>query len=111
MLVFIGALLGGIILILRELFPFLQAQKTGVIRTRGHTRKQVLRAEEPDRFKALCRNRTDGMVVGAMVIGFGVAWALVGLFALILILPIGAVMTAMSKRSTKKARVVSEEFS
>ena len=101
----------GLVLILRELIPFLQSQRTGVVHSRGHNRKRVLRAEEPLRFKALLRNRTDGMIIGLMVIGMGVAWRFVGLFALLLILPIGALMTAMSKRSTKKARVVSEEFS
>lgn len=110
MFVMIGACLGGIYLILRDLFPWLEAQRTGVLKTRGYTPKRVLRSEEPDRFKAYLRNRVDGMIIGLLAIGFGICWTFFGLFALILIVPIGAIMTMMNNRGKKKAKVVADEF-
>jgi len=111
MFVSIGAILGGLFLLLRDLLPYMAAQRTGVIRTLGHSRKPVLRTEEPGRFDALCRNRADGAITGAMVIAVGLVWAFIGLLALILILPFWAIMAARAKRSKKSAAKVSEEFS
>ena len=45
----------GLFFILRELIPLLNARRTGVIHTRGHSRKRVERAAEPGRFEGLCR--------------------------------------------------------
>jgi hypothetical protein len=111
MFVLIGSCLAGIYLILRDLFPYLKAQSTGVIETTGYKRRRILRSEEPGRFQTLCRNRIDGMIIGLLAVGFGIGWALFGLLALILILPIGAIITMIAKRSTKNAKRVSEEFS
>lgn len=95
MYVAIGASLAGIYLILKDLFPYLEAQSTGVLHTRGHNRRRVLRAEEPDRFRVLLKNRTNGMLIGLMAVGFGVLWAFLGLLALIALIPIGLGMTAL----------------
>ncbi|RZJ02750.1 MAG: ABC transporter ATP-binding protein [Brevundimonas sp.] len=109
-MIFVAACLGGLFLILRDLFPWLEAKRSGVLKTRGYSPKRVLRSEDPERFKGYLRNRVDGMVIGLLAIGFGIGWVLFGLFALILIVPIGAIMTAMNRRGKKKARVVADEF-
>ena len=57
MFVVLGASLAGLYLILRDLFPWMEAQRSGVLRTRGHNPRRVLRSEEPERFRALLRNR------------------------------------------------------
>lgn len=101
MFVFIGACLAGFYLILRDLLPYLDAKASGAIRTRGHSRKKVLRSEEPERFKGLLRNRVDGMLIGLLACAFGVLWVFFGLFALLALFPIGAIMTAISRRSKK----------
>ena len=110
MFVVFGASLAGLYLILRDLFPWLEAQRSGVLRTRGYNRKRVLRAEDHERFRALLRNRVDGMIIGLLAVGVGICWAFFGLFALILIFPIAAIMTGMSKRGKTKAKVVADEF-
>lgn len=107
----IGICVGGIYLILRDLFPYLKARSTGVAYTRGYKPRRVSREDEPGRYNTLCRDRTDGMIIGSLTILFGIGWPFVGPFALIMLLPIGAVMTAMSKRSKNTARGVSEECS
>jgi hypothetical protein len=91
----------GLYLILRDLLPYLEALRTGVLKTRGHSPRKVVRADEPERFKTLLRNRTDGMLIGLLAIAFGILWAFLGLFALLALFPIGALMTAILSRSKK----------
>lgn len=67
-------MIAGVILILKELIPVLQAQASGVIHSRGHSRKRVERAVDPERFRALCRNRWKAMSLGLIAIGVGVGW-------------------------------------
>jgi hypothetical protein len=74
MMVLIGASLGGLFLILKELAPLLGALSSGVIHTRGHRRQKVERAVDPERFKALCRNRYKGIGLGLLAIAVGVGW-------------------------------------
>lgn len=102
MFVLVGATIAGMFLILRELFPWLSAQRTGVIHTRGHSRRKILRSEDPARFKRLLRNRTDGMVIGLLAIGIGIAWQIVGILSLFLLIPIGAVVTSQTRRATRE---------
>lgn len=80
------------------------------MRTRGYKRETVRRSEDPERFGRLLRNHVDGMALGLLAMLFGVLWAFFGLFALIALFPIGALMTAMARRSKKGARRVSETF-
>src|SRR5262245_62137988 len=85
MFVTLGAFLAGLYLILKDLIPWLNSQRTGETRTRAYNSKLVLRSEEPDRFSALQRNRIDGMIVGLLAIGIGIGWFFFGLFGLILL--------------------------
>ena len=111
MFVSVGAFLAGLYLILKDLIPWLKSQRSGQTRTRAYNSKLVLRSEEPDRFDALQRNRIDGMVVGLLAIGFAVGWTLLGLFALILLVPIAVIMAMAQKRGQKRLKGVADEFS
>ena len=71
-------MVAGVILILKELIPVLQAQASGVIYSRGHSRKRVERAVDPERFRALCRNRWKAMSLGLLAIGIGIGWLCLG---------------------------------
>ena len=106
-----GIFLAGLYLLLRDLIPWLKSQQTGETRTKAYNSKKVLRSEEPERFVALQKNRTDGIVLGLMVIGVGLAWLLFGIFSLVLLLPIGAVMAYTRKRAQKRMKAVANEFS
>ncbi len=66
-------------LILRELIPLLQAQSSGVVYTKGHYRRRVARADDPERFQALCRGRFKAMGLGAVIIAIALAWLVVNL--------------------------------
>jgi len=108
MFVFIGACLAGFYLILRDLLPYLEAQRSGAVKTRGYKPRKIYRAEEPDRFRVLLRNRVDGMLIGLLACVFGVLWVTIGLFALLALFPIGAIMTAISRRSKAPRTQISE---
>ena len=95
MLVFFIA---GAFLILKELIPLLLALSSGVIRTRGHNRKSVEKAGDPERFRSLCRQRFKAMGLGLLVIATGVLWYFLGIFALIPSFIIGAVMAANARK-------------
>lgn len=110
MFIVFGACLAGLYLFLRDLLPFLEAHRSGVVRTRGYKREAVRRSEDPARFKALLRNHIDGMLIGLLAVLFGILWTFFGLFALIAIFPIGALMTSMVRRSKKASRRIAEAF-
>ena len=111
MFVTLGAFLAGLYLILKDLIPWLNSQRTGETRTRAYNSKRVLRSEEPDRFSALQRNRIDGMVVGLLAIGIGIGSAFFGIFSLVLLVPIGAIIAVTQKRGQKRAKAIVDEFS
>lgn len=71
-------MIAGVVLILKELIPLLNAQASGVIYSRGHSRKRVERALDPERFAALCRNRWKAMGLGGLAIAIGVGWLALG---------------------------------
>lgn len=73
----LGAFLAGLFLIVRELIPLLQARASGVVYTKGHARRRVVRVEEPERFDALCRGRFKAMGLGALIIAVVFAWLVV----------------------------------
>lgn len=75
----LGAFLAGVFLILRELIPLLQARSSGVVYTKGHARRRVARADDPERFQALCRGRFKAMGLGAVIIAIALAWLVVNL--------------------------------
>ena len=111
MFVTLGAVLAGLYLFLKDLIPWLNSQRTGETRTRAHNSKLVLRSEEPDRFSGLQRNRIDGMVVGLLAIGIGIGWAFFGIYSLVLLVPIGAIVAVTQKRGRKRAKAIADEFS
>jgi hypothetical protein len=78
----VGSIFAGLFFGIRELAPYLQARRTGVIRRRGYSALLVRRDEEPDRFAALVRKRLTGALLG-----FGLSIA--GLVAVVVT---GAVM-------------------
>lgn len=73
-MILLGALLAGLFLVLKDLIPWAQAQASGTIRSRGHNRQQVRRSEDPDRFRALSRNRLKGAWPGVILLmaAFGI---------------------------------------
>ncbi|MFK0300326.1 hypothetical protein ACIQTU_14035 [Brevundimonas sp. NPDC090276] len=64
---------------MRELVPLLRARSSGVVYTKGHARRRVARADDPERFEALCRTRFKAMGLGAIVIAVGLGWLVVNL--------------------------------
>ncbi|WEK57425.1 MAG: hypothetical protein P0Y52_12895 [Candidatus Brevundimonas phytovorans] len=70
----IGVVLGGLVLILREGWPLLEAQRTGVIRSKGYSARRIERSAEPERFEALCRTRRQAVGAGALAVLGGVFW-------------------------------------
>lgn len=74
-------ILVGIILLLRELIPWSRAQASGVIYRRGHNRQAVRRADEPERFRSLSRNRLKASLLGAGLIAGGAVWFIANIVA------------------------------
>jgi len=74
MMLIIGAYLAGLFLLLREAIPWLEAQRSGVIRSRGHRRDRVERAVDPDRFRVLSQQRFKAMGLGAICLAVAVGW-------------------------------------
>ena len=79
----VGAALAGLFLMLRSLMPWLQARRTGVIRTLGARPQRVERATDPERFEALCRNRLSALVPGLAIFLGGAAFALMQVLGVI----------------------------
>ncbi|WP_420479695.1 hypothetical protein [Brevundimonas sp. FT23028] len=78
----IGAICAGIFLAAREILPWLDARRTGVIRTRGDRPRPVLRTEEPDRFHALANRRLGAAGTGLLLLIGGLSalfWSVVDL--------------------------------
>lgn len=73
----IGAVLGGLFLMLREGLPLLEARRTGVVRSKGHAARRIERSAEPERFEALCRARQKAVTAGALVALGGAVWTLI----------------------------------
>ena len=111
MFVVIGASLAGLYLILKELFPLLSAWRTGVIRTKGANPRRVERAVEPERFRALCRNRINGMGLGLLAIAFGLTWMVFGLLALIPAAIVSILLAGRKRRPKRDPRATADEFS
>jgi hypothetical protein len=105
------AFLAGLYLFLKDLIPWLKSERTGETRTRAYNSKLVLRADESDRFGALQKNRVDGMIVGLLVIGVGIALYYFGLFALVLLVPVAVIIGISRKRNRKRMKAIAEEFS
>jgi len=70
----IGAMGAGLLLLLRELIPWMEANRTSRIRTRGARPQIVTRAEEPERFKALTARRFSAAGPGALFVIGGLVW-------------------------------------
>lgn len=71
----IGAFIGGLFLMLRELLPLLKARRSGVIQSKGHAARRIERAVEPERFEGLCRQRLKAAGVGGVLAIGGALWA------------------------------------
>ena len=99
----------GLFFILRELGPLMNARRLGVIYTRGHRRTRVERGYEPDRFEGLCRKRHEGIRLGLVIIGLGVVWFLVGIWALIPAILVSLWAAARARKPRPKP--VADEFS
>ena len=77
-----GAIGAGLFLTLRSLLPWLAAQRTGVIRSRGSRAQKIERAVEPERFQALAKQRFSGVGPGVLCILGGLAWLAYNFWAL-----------------------------
>ena len=79
----VGAVFGGLFLGLRDLVPFMAAQRSGSIMRKGARAIRVRRDEDPDGFARLLANRGKGAaigfglsIVGALVLSvFGLSFA------------------------------------
>jgi hypothetical protein len=81
-LIGIAAMIAGLFLLLRDAAPLLQAHRSGVIHTRGHQRRRVERAAEPERFANLVHQRRQGLngPMALTLAGFGwTVWQLLAL--------------------------------
>jgi hypothetical protein len=56
----IGAVLSGLVLGIRDLLPFFEARRSGVIVRKGSGHARVRRDEDPDVFSRLLANRSKG---------------------------------------------------
>ncbi|WP_312783134.1 hypothetical protein [Brevundimonas sp.] len=72
----IGAFIGGLFLMLRELLPLLKARQTGVIRSKGHAGRRIERAVDPERFEGLCRARLKAAGAGGLLAVGGLVWTI-----------------------------------
>lgn len=63
----VGAIFGGLYLLLRDLFPYLAAKRSGVISRKGARSVRVRRDEDPEGFDRLLANRGKGVAFGAAV--------------------------------------------
>jgi len=79
-----GAIGAGLLLALRELLPWMEANRTGRIRTRGDRAQTVLRDEDPERFKALLNKRFNAAGPGALFVIGGVVWLAWNLLGLLM---------------------------
>lgn len=70
----IGAIGAGLYLTLRALIPWMEANRTGTIRTQGARPQTVTRAEDPERFKTLVDRRFNAAGPGALFLIGGVVW-------------------------------------
>ncbi|MBS0295055.1 MAG: hypothetical protein JSR45_02000 [Proteobacteria bacterium] len=76
----IGALLGGLFLACKDLFPYVAARRSGVIVRKGARGQRIRRDEDPEGFARLLANRSRAV---ALALGLSLAGAAVlGLFAL-----------------------------
>jgi hypothetical protein len=76
----LGAVLGGLFLAIKDLFPYLAAKRSGVIDRKGARAVRVRRDEDPEGFARLLANRGRSMGLG---LGLSLAGAvLIGLFVL-----------------------------
>ncbi len=92
----IGAVFGGLFLGLRDLIPYLAAQRSGVILRKGARGERIQRAADPERFERLLANRAKSAgagfgltMVGALVLvlfALAVTGTATGPFAVLLIL-------------------------
>lgn len=80
----LGAWIAGLVLLLREAIPWARALATGAVRTRGHRREWVRRAEDPERFKGLVKQRFKAMGLGAICLAVAFGWTLWSLLNLVL---------------------------
>ncbi len=76
----IGALLSGLFMGVKDLLPYLSAQRSGVIARRGSGAVRVRRYEDPDGFARLLANRSKGatLALGLFMLG-ALGLSLVGL--------------------------------
>jgi len=72
--ILLGAFLAGLFLTLKDMIPWARAQASGTIQTRGHNPRIVRRADDPERFKALSRNRLKSAWLGFILLmaAFGI---------------------------------------
>jgi hypothetical protein len=76
----VGAFFGGFYFILRDLLPYLAAQRSGVIARKGARSVRVRRDENPEGFQRLMANRGKGIAFGSAVSAAGLL--VLGLFGL-----------------------------
>jgi hypothetical protein len=77
-----GLIGAGLFLTLRSLIPWMSAQRTGVIRSQGSRAQKIERAQEPDRFRALSKQRLSGVFPGLLCVAGGIAWLAYNFWAL-----------------------------
>lgn len=70
----LGAIAAGLFLSLREFLPWLEARRTGRLRTRGARSQLILRDQEPERFEILADRRLKAAGPGALFALGGVFW-------------------------------------
>ena len=73
-LIGVGAIGAGLLLALRELLPWMEANRTGRIKTRGDRAQTVVRDDDPERFKALLKRRFNAAGPGALFVIGGLVW-------------------------------------
>lgn len=80
-MILIGVVLAGLFLIVRPLPGLMRGMSTGVLIGKGYAKPRISREEDPERFKALMRQRMTEMAPGFLLLLGAVAWVVMDAIA------------------------------
>jgi hypothetical protein len=70
----VGAILAGLIMVVRQGGAWLNARRTGVLVSKSYGAARIERAADPEKFERYMRARARGLGAPAVLILIGLAW-------------------------------------